>query len=133
MMRFVLFFVATAIVFSSCVSNKKFVYLQKDDVNPNKGQLEKDSIVRSYVVEPYDYKIQPNDLISVRFESLSPPEYDFLNTQIQQQQQNMTSGNALMIGELVDENGEIPYPVIGKVKVAGYNIFQLQDNLQSLA
>jgi polysaccharide export outer membrane protein len=125
--------VATAIVFSSCVSNKKFVYLQKDDVNPNKGQLEKDSIVRSYVVEPYDYKIQPNDLISVRFESLSPPEYDFLNTQIQQQQQNMTSGNALMIGELVDENGEIPYPVIGKVKVAGYNIFQLQDKLQSLA
>jgi len=102
-------------------------------VNPSKGQLPIDSIVRTYQVEPYDYLIQTNDLISVRFESLSPKEYDFLSSQLQQQQQTATPGNALLMGELVDENGEIPYPVIGKVKVAGLSVFQLQDKLQQLA
>ncbi len=110
------------------------MYLQKDDVNPSKGQLPIDSIVRTYQVEPYDYLIQTNDLISVRFESLSPKDYDFLSGQVQQQQgQNVTQGNALLMGELVDENGEISYPVVGKVKVAGFSVFQLQDTLQQLA
>lgn len=107
--------------------------MQKDDVNPDKGQLPIDTIVRTYQVEPYDYKIQPSDLISVRFESLTPPEYDFLSKQVQQNQQNVTMGNALLMGELVDDAGEIPYPVIGKVKVAGFTVFQLQDKLQELA
>lgn len=106
--------------------------MQKDDVNPDKGQLPIDSVVRTYQVEPYNYLIQTNDLISVRFESLSPPEYDFLTKEMQQNQ-NMQPGNALVIGELVDENGEIPYPVIGKVNVAGLTVFQVQDKLQKLA
>ncbi len=133
MIRSVLFFAGVALVFSSCVSNKKFVYLQQDDVNTKVDQLPLDSIVRTYEVDRYDYKIQPNDLISVRFNSLSPQEFDFLSTQNQMQQQNVSATNALLIGELVDENGEIPYPVVGKVKVAGYTVFQLQDTLQQLA
>lgn len=133
MIRSVLFFAGVALVFSSCVSNKKFVYLQQDDVNTKVDQLPLDSIVRTYEVDRYDYKIQPNDLISVRFHSLSPQEFDFLSTQNQMQQQNVSAASALLIGELVDENGEIPYPVVGKVKVAGYTVFQLQDILQQLA
>lgn len=131
-MRITVFILLSALIFSSCVTNKKFVYLQKDDVNPDKGQLPIDSVVRTYQVEPYNYLIQTNDLISVRFESLSPPEYDFLTKEMQQNQ-NMQPGNALVIGELVDENGEIPYPVIGKVNVAGLTVFQVQDKLQKLA
>lgn len=133
-MRLVLFFVGVAIVLSSCVSNKKFVYLQKNDINPKDGELPIDSIVRTYTVEGYDYKIQPNDLISVRFQSLSPQEYDFLSQQgVQAQQQGVSGANALLIGELVDENGEIPYPVVGKIKVSGFTVFELQDKLQQLA
>lgn len=131
-MRISVFILFSALVLSSCVTNKKFVYLQKDDVNPDKGQLPIDSIVRTYQIQSYDYKIQTNDIISVRFESLTPPEYDFLKGQ-DQQQQNATPGNALLIGELVDENGEISYPIVGKVKVAGLNVFAVQDKLQQLA
>jgi hypothetical protein len=55
---------------SSCVTNKKYVYLQKDDVNVK--DLPKDTIVRTYDLQKYEYRIQPEDNISVRFESLTP-------------------------------------------------------------
>jgi polysaccharide export outer membrane protein len=118
---------------SSCVTNKKYVYLQKDDVNVK--DLPKDTVVRSYDLENYEYRIQPEDNISVRFESLTPQEYDIFNRNImaQQQNQNLNQGNAILIGELVDPQGEITYPVIGKVKVAGLTVFEVQNMLQKLA
>lgn len=124
------YLLAGLILLGSCVSNKKYTYLQKDDVN--KKDLPKDSVVRTYTLEGYDYKIQPQDILSVRFESLTPKEYDFFSRDISQQNVNVM-GNALLLGDLVDENGEIPLPVVGKVKVAGLNVFQIQDKLQRLA
>lgn len=107
--------------------------MQKDDVNAK--DLPKDSLVRTYDLPDYEYRIQPEDNISVRFESLTPQEYDIFNRNMLMQQQNMNlnQSNALLIGELVDPNGEIVYPVIGKVKVAGLTVFELQDTLQRLA
>lgn len=125
--------VLTALVLSSCVTNKKYVYLQKDDVNVK--DLPKDTIIRTYTLPDYQYRIQPEDNISVRFESLTPQEYDIFNRNMMMNQQNMnlSQGNAILIGELVDPNGEIVYPVIGKVKVAGLTIYELQDKMQLLA
>lgn len=121
-----------AIFLSSCVTNKKYVYLQKDDVNAK--DLPKDSVVRSYTLQNYEYRIQSEDNISVRFESLTPEEYDIFNRdQNQQQNQNLNQGNAILIGELVDTQGEITYPVIGKVKVAGLTVFEVQTKLQQIA
>jgi len=124
---------AGVIIFSSsCVPNKKYVYLQKDDVN--KKELPKDSIVRSYNVAQYEYRIQPEDIISVRFESLTPVDFDFLskNQGNPGGSANAVGGNTLLIGELVDNKGEIPFPFIGKVKVAGLTVFEIQDILQKI-
>src|SRR5690606_14542337 len=126
-------YVGLILALSSCVTNKKYVYLQKDDVNV-KG-LPKDSVVREHELASFDYKIQPNDLISVQFESLTPDEYNFFTGAAARRQGsfNINQGGALLIGELVDENGEITYPVIGKVKVSGMTVFEAQDALQQLA
>ena len=105
--------------------------MQKGDVN--KSNLPPDSVMRQYGVEKFDYKIQTNDIISVRFESLSPKEYDFLAVQTANPAANGQIGGALLIGDLVDEEGKIPFPAVGKVKVAGMTIFQAQDTLQSIA
>lgn len=126
--------VFAAALLSSCVTNKKYVYLQKDDVNVK--DLPKDSLMRTYDLPDYEYRIQPEDIISVRFESLTPQEYDIFNRNMMNQQaqnMNLQAGNALLIGELVDPTGEIVYPVIGKVKVAGHTVYELQDKLQKLA
>ena len=135
MTRSICLVVGALIFLSSCVTNKKFVYLQKEDVNPKKNQLPKDSIVREYDLQAFDYKVQPNDILSVRFESLTPEEYDFLSVGSQQNMAgtNLTQGNALLIGELVDNNGEVLFPYIGKIKVSGLSVFDIQEKMQAIA
>lgn len=115
------------------MTNKKYVYLQKDDVNVK--DLPKDSLVRTYNLPDYEYRIQPEDIISVRFESLTPREYDVFNQAMtnQQMNQNLNLGNALLIGDLVDPNGEITFPVVGNVKVAGLTVYEIQVKLQKIA
>ncbi|MCA6410414.1 MAG: polysaccharide biosynthesis/export family protein, partial [Cytophagales bacterium] len=84
-------------------------------------------------IEPFDYKIQTNDILSVRFESLTPKEYDFLSKGADPNAANPFVGGALLLGDLVDENGEMPFPVVGKVKVIGMTVYEIQDYLQKIA
>jgi polysaccharide biosynthesis/export protein len=132
-MRVLFYWISFLLLLGSCVTNKKYVLLQKNDVNVR--DLPKHTIVRSYDIQNYEYRIQPEDNISVRFESLTPQEYDIFNRNImaQQQMQNLNQGNAILIGELVDTKGEILYPVIGSVKVAGLTVYEAQTKLQQLA
>lgn len=129
-MRFLLFFLGVIVFLSSCVSNRKVVLLQKDDVNIS--GLEKDSVVREYVLDTFKYRVQPNDILSVKFESLTAKEYDFFSAS-SLQQVNASGANALLIGELVNENNEISFPVLGKVTVGGLTVFEIQEKLQAMA
>lgn len=122
---------AVLIFLASCVSNKKIMLLQHGDVNAT--DLPKDTIVRTYALDTFNYKIQPNDIIYVRFNSLTPKEFDFFSPPQQQGNVNIQQGGALFFGELVDENGEIPFPVIGKTKVSGLTVFEIQEKLQKIA
>lgn len=117
-------------LFTSCVSNKKVVLLQKNDIHAN--NLPDDTIARTYEPIEFDYKIQTNDLLSVRFESITPEKFDFLSKE-GAAPVNLQGGNSLLVGELVDENGEIPFPVIGKVKLGGLTVFEAQEKLQEAA
>lgn len=125
--------VLVVLILSSCVTNKKFVLLQKDDLHHDDMPL--DTVVREYVPVRFDYKLQPEDIVYVRFESLTEPDYDFLNQNQMMQggNVNLQGGNALLIGQLLDFNGEIPFPFLGKVKVGGLSVFEAQDKLQSIA
>jgi polysaccharide biosynthesis/export protein len=131
-MRLLIFLSLISFFFSSCVSNRKVTLLQKDDVN--KLGLQTDKIVRSYDIDTFTYKIQSNDIVSVRFESLTAKEFDFFNSQTMQQQMvGGVAAGSLLIGELVDEHGEIPIPLIGKFKIAGLTVFQAQNALHEIA
>lgn len=131
-MRLWLLFIAGLIVLGSCVPNKKVTLLQKGDVNAK--HMLRDTVLRTYAIDTFQYRVQPNDIISVQFESLTPDEFNFFSTAPQGTgAANLAQGGALLVGELVDENGEIPFPVIGKIKVAGLTVFEIQEKLQKIA
>ncbi len=117
---------------ASCVPNKKIQYLQKDDVN--KKDMKRDTVLRSYDMQIREYKIQPLDILSIRLESLTEPEFDFM-TKLLQLDQMMGGGNAanmLITGFLVDQNGDLEFPVVGKIPLAGLSLFEAQDKLKEL-
>lgn len=132
-MRYLFYLIGFSLLLTSCVTNKKFVLLQKDDLH--RTNLPIDTTVRKYDPVDYDYRLQPEDIVSVRFESLTPKEYDFLNQNqaAQAGNVNLAQGNALLIGELINQQGEIPLPILGNVKVSDLTVFEAQDKLQMLA
>ncbi len=120
------------ILLGSCVSNKKVQYLQYDDVNAE--NITKDSTIRSYTNVPYLYKIQPNDILSIKFESLTQSEFDFFKKEtVNNNQIGDNNAGALLTGELVNSDGEVEFPVVGKIKIGGLTIFEAQDTLQNIA
>lgn len=131
-MKYIIALVSISIFLSSCVTNRRYQLLQKDDVN--KRNIKSDSVFRQYEIEKFDYKIQTNDVLSIRFESLTTKEFDFFTKANDAGGGSLAQiGGAQIVGDLVDENGEIPFPVVGKVKVVGLTIFEIQDQLQVIA
>ena len=121
---------------TSCVTNKKYQYLQKNDVNARADAFLKDSILRTYPLDDFEYKLQSEDILSIRFYSLTPVEFDFFSlkqTQGRGGNQLQSAASGLVSGYLVDENGDIEFPVVGKVKVSGLSIFEAQNHIQEIA
>jgi polysaccharide export outer membrane protein len=128
----VIFWLIAGIFLSSCIPNKKIVYLQKDDLN--KQHLPKDSVVRTYPIQGFEYRIQPQDALYIKFETAGKEdEFNFLSTDQQGNANGNNLGAASLNSDLVDENGEVTFPVVGKIKVAGLTVFQVQDTLQAIA
>jgi len=117
----------------SCVPNRKIQYLQKEDVNAK--TLPSDTVMRSYTMNIKEYKIQPLDILSIRLESLTEPEFDFMTKLLELDQMQGGGANAqnmLINGFLVDQNGEIEFPVVGNISFAGLSVFEAEQRLQQV-
>lgn len=139
MARLVLIGALCAIVFSSCVPTKKLLYLQKDDEVKERDHIVTDTVLRTHELSIKEYRIQPLDLLNIRFETLSEENdaFDFLQKLNPQGNAGGGGGaggaNAQLNGILVNGDGDIEYPVLGKIKVAGLTLFQAEDAVRSRA
>ncbi len=77
---------------------------------------------------PEPYIIRPNDQLYISVISDDPTKTDFLN---------MSSGVGIgggygldLLTYLVDENGNISYPQLGEIHVAGLSLLEIRDKLQ---
>lgn len=123
-----------ALLIFSCVSNKKILYLQ-DETTDLYGPAPKDTVLRSYEIGPFEYHLQHEDVLSIEISSLTPDEYDFFSQGLPENQVNVGSsrGGGALYGYLIDKQGEIEFPVVGRVKFAGLTIYEAEDMMQEIA
>jgi polysaccharide export outer membrane protein len=104
---------------SSCVSNKKYVYLQ------DKGNVKIDSNGIMPII-PYAYKLQKGDVLYISLstddERLNRLFVPTQNGQMVQQSQSVSGTSLYYIGFTVDNGGFIEFPYLGKVSVLGLEV-----------
>ena len=120
----VLLFLAT--LFASCASQQDVVYLQ-DTMNSAKDIAMK---------QTYEVKIQPDDMLAILVNSRDPQLAAQFNMPIVGYQlgrstsaEQITTTNNLQ-GYLVNKDGNINFPVLGEIKVAGMTRTQLTEMLE---
>ncbi|MFC5271576.1 polysaccharide biosynthesis/export family protein [Adhaeribacter terreus] len=101
---------------TSCVSQKEVTYFQPDDISKDSAQIA--------VQEKFIRKLQSGDILSIHVSSLSPeasamfnPYHMYGATSVQQTTQ--TNAPSPATGFLIDEEGNITLPLVGKLKLAG--------------
>lgn len=135
MTRIWLLFGASLLIFSACVPARKLVYLQKDGELKKRKDIPRDTVLRTHKLSIKEYRIQPLDLLSIQFETLGEDNdaFDFLSKLNPQVRTTGNINSAAASGILVDKEGDIEYPVLGKIPVAGLTLFQARDSIRVIA
>tara|TARA_R110002051_G_scaffold199926_2_gene266932 strand:+ start:6141 stop:6917 length:777 start_codon:yes stop_codon:yes gene_type:complete len=105
-----LFFVAVSVLlFANCVSKKDIIYFQNDEIDQVK------------VSNSYKTIIKPDDLLNITITALDIEAVRPFNLAAvtYATSSNSAIGVAQQQSYLVDTNGEIDFPVLGKLKIGG--------------
>ncbi|WP_439882576.1 polysaccharide biosynthesis/export family protein [Pontibacter sp. MBLB2868] len=95
------------------------------------SNLEEDGATSETITNDVDPKIQPNDLLNITITSLSAESNVLFNKGVIQTSSSSGGAEASLksTGYLVDKNGDIVLPVLGKVNLAGLTKEQAANKL----
>lgn len=122
MIKKILFSLTIVLVLSSCASNKKLIYLN------NSGNASQENSLK------YQNTLQPDDNIIITVTADEPAlaaPFNLLYLSLQSNEANNINNDAL-ISYLIDQNGEIDFPIIGKIKLAGLTRIEAETKLKNL-
>lgn len=111
------------LMLASCASSKQVAYFQ----NAVDGVVKRSEGL-------YDAKIMPKDILTITVSTTNPEAATPFNLTISNTLNatgQMYSGSGVLQTYLVDNNGEIEYPVVGKIKVAGLTKNECQELVKS--
>ncbi|WP_114778198.1 polysaccharide biosynthesis/export family protein [Botryobacter ruber] len=111
-------------VFLSACSNSKAIYFSETS-----DQKEAEFLATAQDLEPV---IQPNDLLSISVSSLNPEASELFNISGSTVVRNASATNTIspVTGFLVDQDGYIQFPFLGKIKAAGLTKKEFQEGIR---
>lgn len=123
MFKFSITIIATSLLLVSCGSAKNAVYFN----DPS-------SFTFGNEVANLEPIIQSNDLLSIVVSSVNSEAADLFNASKNFADQSSTnSGNTTRVsGYLIDQDGFVNFPILGKIKAAGNTKKMLRDEITSL-
>ena len=112
-------------VLAGCASQKQISYLQ--DVPDD---------YRQKIIQDYDLRIHPDDLLSIMVNSKDPELAQMFNLpmvsyQIANSNTGYAGGQNRVLGYLVDKEGNIDFPQLGVIKVQGMTRAELTKYIKS--
>jgi|GEM_PF-34086 len=120
------------ILSTSCNSYKKISYFQnvQDSIYNNP-----ETIALAHFTDP---KIQPNDILQVSVQTLDPQGSSMAGTSNTstfsvQASSSLAAGGSTVPGFLVDKNGMIELPMVGKIEVAGKTTAEAREAIRTKA
>lgn len=117
------FWCALFLLFSSCYSNKRLVYLQDKDFSDDRVTVVENT--RSV------YRLQPSDILSVQIKSAGQTELSNLfNVGSLQNSAFASPGSFYLEGYSVDNRGNIVLPVLGELMVKNLTLGEVQTLIQ---
>lgn len=119
---FLIFLLLTSIFFSSCVPTKDLIYLQQKD---NK---ESASTVNPVVAKPY--RVQSNDVLSIKLKALDPALVEMFNATESASGSGQSEQALYFDGYTVDDHGNIRMPVLGEMNVLGYTLEEIRIKIE---
>lgn len=105
------FVLMSLVLFSSCMSTKNITYFQ------NKDQI--DLTASKFL---YDAKIMPKDILQIQVFTMTPEAsepFNLLKPSVSSMTTTSTTGQGTVYDYLVDNDGNIDYPVLGKLHLGG--------------
>lgn len=113
--------VLSLIISTSCVNTKEAIYFS------NAQSKEYQNLVQS--LEPV---VQPNDLLSIHVSSLNPAATEVFNAFTSNARSSATAESSIsqVAGYLVDPDGYIQFPYLGKIKAAGLTKKDFQEGIR---
>ncbi len=111
------------VLLSSCKTSEKVVYLQDVLLNQPESVQESSGIT-----------IQPKDMLSIVISCKDPELAAMFNLPVISYQAGSEvvsgAGSQRLMGYVVDEAGNIDFPILGKLQVAGLNRWELQEKIK---
>lgn len=111
------------LVLTSCKTYKKINYIQDVQVNSTEQ-----------IAENLGIRIQPKDMLSIVVSSKTPELAAVFNLPVVSYQAGSETvagaGSQRLIGYVVDNNGYIDFPILGKIRVSGMTRWELQDDIK---
>jgi polysaccharide biosynthesis/export protein len=117
--------IALIMMLASCSTQEELSYL---------NNLQEVGGENAFKMEVPDYQVQPRDILYVSVKAQTPEGAltEMLNDQLAANTSYITNeGSAYLMGYSVDPDSLVTLPLIGKIKVAGMNIFEIRDLFQS--
>lgn len=112
--------IVCCLALASCKTYKNINYIQDVQVNTTESIAENQGI-----------RIQPKDMLSIVVSSKTPELAMAFNLPVVTYQAGSEvvsgAGNMRLLGYVVDNDGNIDFPLLGKIQVAGLTRWQLQE------